>query len=474
MKKAICSFVLSSTVLFSNMAAANSIPEGTDNDPKHIAEDAVYNFESLPLQAELSQEKTPWSSSFWPHVYGGIAFRWNGHYQGKPSFAPLHYQVDSLNEEIEELEKSLYSQERSVEENLNIIAEIARLERRKTEVNSQKAQEYQKSFFDLGRSSRNHDLYSLTQEELDRLSPAEKFDAYMYLRTGRENGFQLTKDVLNLTSAFDAYWEGICHGWTSASLEYSEPQPVTYTKEGLTVNFASSDLKALLSYYDAAVTRNWVTNRKTSTGRVGERCETAFPKHAWFIKDGVEYYKNIVNGQVVVNKVPANCVDTNPGSFHVVLANMIGLRDTGFAAEVVRDKEVWNQPVFKYATKVVERKRALRPWASKGAVEQLEIKTVMYYANDGGRMFWRHDGSDDEFYAWWDQTTGTSNYRFDKKEFRYYLDLDAQGNILGGQWLSYERPDFLWLKKTKGFVGTGMFHGIVNYLDSLKDLVEVR
>lgn len=472
MKKALLSLGAMGAIA-ANLAVANPIARGTDNDPKYIVQNAATHFDSLPKAAKLNDEHTPWSSSFWPHVYGGIAFRWNGHYQGEPSFAPLHYEVDEINEEIERLEKSLYESERSREENLEIMAEISRLKSRKTSVNAEKAKRYQKLFFDLERPKRTAEVQSMGQAELDRLSPAEKFDAYVYLKTGRENHFELTRDVMDLTSSTDAYWEGICHGWASASLEFAEPEPRSYSADGVTVNFGSSDLKALLSYYHAAITGNWIVNRKVSTGRVGNRCETTFPKHAWFIKDGKEYYKKIVNGSVVVNPVPSDCVDTNPGSFHIVLANMIGLKGQGFSAEIVRDKEVWNQPVYRYETKVVSRS-APRPWAARGAVSQVEVKTRMYYSNDGGRMFWRRDGSDDEFYAWWEQTVGTPNFRYDSKDFHYYLDLDAKGNIIGGQWLSYERPDFLWLKKSRGFVGTGMWHGVLNHMDHLRDLVRLQ
>ncbi len=89
-------------------------------------------------------------------------------------------------------------------------------------------------------------------------------------------------------------------------------------------------------------------------------------------------------------------------------------------------------------------------------------------------MFWRRDGSDDEFYAWWAPTNGTSKYRFAYKELEYWLDLNSKGEIIGGQWLSYERPDFLWVKKSKGFIGTGAFYGIVNYLDDLKYLSKLQ
>ncbi|MEX0798119.1 MAG: hypothetical protein WD025_01665 [Bacteriovoracaceae bacterium] len=445
-----------------------------NNDPRFIVPGAVATFETLPTRGELTQDKTPWASSFWPHVYGGIAYRWNDFYKEKPFFASMHNRVDEINEEIEELQKELFVQENSAPRNQEIIREVERLKAKKRQINYEKSNYYKRDFFDITRPQKVADVRLMSQEDIDRLSPAEKYDVYVYLLTGKDNGFKLTKDVLGFTAPNDAYWEGVCHGWSSAALEFKEPRPLSISKRGITLNLGSSDLKALLSYYHAAMTRNWVTAKKSNTGRVGERCSVAFSKEAWLLKDGVEYYKTIVGGKVQLNKVPQDCVATDPGAFHVVLANMIALKNQGFVAEVVRDSEVWNQPVYKYETKKITETKNISKQAARGTFKQVEVKTRMHYANDGGRMFWINDGTDDEFYAWWSQTTGTSNYRHDSKEFHYILDLDRRGNIIGGQWLSYERPDFLWLKKSKGFIGSGMFYGIVNYLDDLKNLVELQ
>ena len=143
-------------------------------------------------------------------------------------------------------------------------------------------------------------------------------------------------------------------------------------------------------------------------------------------------------------------------------------------AEAVRDKEVWNQPVFAYETEVLSRTNTPDAYATAKTRSQVTVKTVMRYGNDGGRMFWEQDEQEEEFYAWWNPTNGTPNYRSALKEFKYILDLDKRGNIIGGRWLSYERPDFLWLKKTKGFIKKGAFLGIIKYMNYLEDLVSIR
>lgn len=443
-----------------------------DNDPKFIVPNGEHRLAKLPLKAELSSEKTPWANSFWPHVYGGIAFRWNNFYKGTPSFASLHYQVDDINAEIEELKKHLFDEGNTASDVNGMISKIQSLKNQKISVNSEKSVEYKRYFFDIKRPSSLSDVRKMSQAQIDTLSPAEKYDIYKSLLRGKDS-FKLTQDVLNFTSPVDAYWEGICNGWSSAAIEFKEPKSLSYSKDGITVNFHSSDLKALLSHYHAAITANWRTAKKNRTSRVGERCKDPFLKEAWFIKDGVEYYKEIVNGQTVVKQVSPECVDTNPGAFHIVITNLLGKQDKSFVAEMVRDKEVWNQPVYKYNSKI---KNLDTPYVkrTRGTVRQVEVETELFYANDGGRMFWRHDGSDDEFYAWRNRTNGTSNYRSASKAMKYILDLDRSGKIIGGHWLSYERPDFLWVKNSKGFIGTGFLYGTVGYMNDLQNLVEIQ
>lgn len=441
-----------------------------DNDPKFINPYFSKNFNSLPTHGELTLDKMPWASSFWPHVYGGIAFRWNNYYSVRPSFANMHERVSAIDKEVEKLNKELFSASTSNYKREQLISKIESLKTEKINTDKAKSLHYKRYFFDMKRISSKEEAFSLTHDEISKLSATEKYDLYL-----GDYSMRLTNQVLTFTSPFDAYWEGVCNGWSSAAIEFHEPRPITVTnKDGLKISFGSSDLKALLSYYHASITANFFARRTLNTARVGRRCKTAFPKEAWFIQNGKEYYKSIKNGEVVINEVPADCVDTDPGAFHIVLTNMIGKMNEGFVAEVVRDNEIWNQPVYGYKTTIIEDNTTPRFNATEGTYRQVKVKTVMEYANDGGRMFWGAKDPEDEFYAWWDATNGTKNYRKGEKTFEYYIDLDAYGKIIGGMWLSYERPDFLWVKKSKGFIGNKYRYGIAGYLDDLKNLVEIR
>lgn len=465
--------LLFTACLFS-IAASSIASYEMNNEPRWIlGNNYETNINNLPESASLDSETIPWANSFWPHIYGGIAFRWNNYYTETPEFAKYHSEISSIKDEITELQKSIFVENMNQNDTKNVISQIQNLKNRMFRQLGKKKALHQKYFFSLDRPRTINDIKNLSQSDLDQLSPSEKFDVYKYMISPNESySLSLTKDVLGKTGPYREYWEGICNGWTSASLEFHEPEPLTIEKKGLKLNLGSSDLKALLSYYHDAMTTNLKTQNLMMVNRVGNKCNTTFAEEAWFIKDGVEYYRTVKNGKIKTLKVPAECVDTNPGAFHVVIGNMIGLRKTGFTAEAVRDQEIWNQPVYEYKSKVKKSKR-VRKNASKGTVAQYKVKMEMRYANDGGRKYWINDGTDDEFYAWWNPTNGTSNYRSAHKDLEYYVDVDRNNNIIGGMWLSYERPDFLWVKKQKGFLN-GSNLGIITYMKELENLVELN
>lgn len=447
----------------------NTLAWDKDNNPNWFDKDGTYryNFYDLPVNGKLTLDKMPWANSFWPHVYGGIAFRWNKYYVTKPAFANLHYKVEENKKRISELKKAVF-----VDANLSSSQmqaakqEITDLKNEIIALNSKKALEYKKYFFDLKRVTPKEAL-SMSQSELAKLAPTEKYDLLM-----NNDKMKLTNAVLGGTKPNDAYWEGICHGWSSAALEFYEPEPITVTnKNGLKIPFGSSDLKALLSYYHAN------QGLKAPGNQIGKKCAVEFPKESWFIENGVEYYKEVAYNkrsnryEIEVKKVPENCIDTNPGAFHVVMANQLAVKNTGFLAEMVRDYEIWNQPVYEYETEIVKELNQLTQNRTEGTQKQVLVKTRLHYANDGGRIFWGADEPEDEYYAWWNATTGTSNYRSAYKDLEYVLDLDQYDNIIGGHWLSYDRPDFLWIKQEVGFKTN---RGLMGYMQNLGQLVKSR
>ncbi len=108
-------------------------------------------------------------------------------------------------------------------------------------------------------------------------------------------------------------WFGICHAWAPAAILEDEPkQPVVFND----VEFKVNDMKALMSlaYTDGLDVKF-----------VSLRCDED--------EVGVDL------------RDVAACKDTNAGTFHVVVANLLGLRGESFIEDRTFDDEVWNQPV---------------------------------------------------------------------------------------------------------------------------------
>jgi len=306
-------------------------------------------------------------------------------------------------------------------------------------------------------------------------------------------------------------WFGLCHAWVPAAMLEKEPkEPVTLQDpEGNDVTFEVSDIKALLiSQYDQA-----------DAHMVGGRCNA----------QGDDVPRND-NGRVEDGK----CQDVNPGSFHVLITNFLGLQGRPIAEDRVYNYEVWNQPIIGYNIETQEeiseqkvrefvgpdeqdsnsqpetdqeREQVLRaantlseqnfnedadlnPESTEallsyreenGNFESVETLTdevseraasrLLDYAYDQG---WLEDedvihdynenadsyvrvemsvdyvteshASSESMFENVDRYTRTDDYE-------YILELDAEGNITGGEWIGRSienHPDFLWLPTDSG------------------------
>ena len=113
-------------------------------------------------------------------------------------------------------------------------------------------------------------------------------------------------------------WWGSCHAWVPASMLEKEPfEAVEYNG----VRFEVSDIKALLILlYDES--------RQLA---VGERCNQ-------------DNAARDDNGRIID---PA-CRNTNTGTFHLLVTNMLGLMEKPLGEDRVAGRQVWNQPISGY------------------------------------------------------------------------------------------------------------------------------
>ncbi len=244
---------------------------------------------------------------------------------------------------------------------------------------------------------------AMDETALSQLSPAEKYDVFL----GRYN-YPLVARERSRTSPAHPSWFGLCHGWAAAALNFKEPRPVVVEGAGgIRVPFGSSDIKGLLTYAQAA--------RIAEARTVGRRCNT-----------------NTGGGN--------ECQDINAGSFHIILANQIALLKAGFVVEVRRTSEVWNHPVFGFASEKVGETDVIYANAAPGTVKIVQVKTLVRYLTELGP-------------SWEPLPFVEFPNQESKREFDYNLELNAEGEILGGEWISPEHPDFVWTQAAPQLVG---------------------
>jgi len=254
------------------------------------------------------------------------------------------------------------------------------------------------------------DLQKMSYENLTKLSPAEKYDIL-----NDRYDYPTVNSEWQRTSPQDAGWEGICHGWAPASLNFRQPNPVNITNsDGIMIPFGSSDIKALLSFYMG----------QFDTGRT------------WFVADRCN---NDLASDATKETIPA-CMDQDAGSFHVIMTNIMGLQKKGFVIDRDRSIQVWNQPFHRFNVDNITELAAPR---TPGANSSVQVTVSITYGKETSPRWNSHPVY---------EVT---------EQYNYYLDLDLQGRILGGEHIAWDRPDFSW------FTVPNAFHGYFQSLDTL-------
>jgi DNA repair exonuclease SbcCD ATPase subunit len=110
--------------------------------------------------------------------------------------------------------------------------------------------------------------------------------------------------------------------------------------------------------------------------------------------------------------------------------------DEGFVVDVTRDSEVWNQAVQGFDVKEIEEKGPSEG-SAEGTVKEVIVETKMHYIV--------------EIEQAWNKIAPSNQIA--TKTYRYKLELDKDGKILGGEWISLDRPDFIWKNGRSEFKG---------------------
>jgi len=263
------------------------------------------------------------------------------------------------------------------------------------------------------------DPSKLTQEQINNLSPAEKFDLYK-----GDSNWTLTKLERDRTKVMTAKnierWWGLCHAWAPATIMYDSPDAIEVKgKDGQTIPFYASDMKALLTY------NIHLFGEKKKTHFMGSRCNVSLPTYAKLLTLELlteDMYLSMVRKE--------ECNDMDPGAVHVALTNLLGIKKLGFVMDKTRGGQVWNQGVYAFKS-VVDRsskKRKLTWRGLKVTGKVHRIRTMVTWVNEIPPNIRRVAP---------EKGLKTLTYKYE-----IYTDMD--GDIIGGKWRQLERPDFFW------------------------------
>ncbi len=396
-----------------------------------------------------STEFQPWSGSYWPDINGGIANHYRTHskifsglnFMLRYSVAKLRldYDFDKVRSRVnakkwntEELGREL-----SPAEKYDLL--LGDYNFTFTKAVMEEADFRQKYRITTKRTGSDDDSESAgddnTPFEDDPDNTYAKFDQKVEYRYWREKGNSL------------AYWSGICDGWSPASIYLPRPiRTVTVTgKHGERIMFYPDDLKALGSYLFARTyTPYFPNNRHQFAGRKCDESGTPDGNSKGRVKD-------------------IRCNDVDAGVFHLTLLNRIGMDRTGFIMDIDNNLKINNHPVSSYRLKYFNPATGKDGTLVRSMVDLSTVKDAFRYRrNPQARYLVGVKANVSYMYYIWpeenreDSTDSPSKDKLKSTEYTYDLELDANYNILGGEWgdrskedgvdAEYaEQPDFLWM-----------------------------
>ena len=281
---------------------------------------------------------------------------------------------------------------------------------------------------------RNRPAEALILEgKTNMLSPAEKYD----LLVGDSN-YSMTKAFIYEINARTEPWEGSCDGWAYAA--YNEAPPVKAVNvQGLTgemITFYPSDIRALLTLLYSGY----------RVSSFGDKCRLKNPPRD-------------LQGRVI----DQTCRDTNPNDFHTVLVNQVGIGKRSFSVDTDYASEVWNQPVKSFQLNYFNPQTFVRyqhGFDARVAKAAYSRDPFKQHRNPAGTHVVGVDVAVQYQMEAFPKAVRYLSPTHDKVvsvNYRYDLVLDAQGNIIGGEWdLSAQRvhPDLITYVSTASLLRT--------------------
>lgn len=370
-----------------------------DNDPLRFRVALELRLDALPRHGAAARR--PWADTYWPTYQDGINYRWQRTGNFLHDLSPAEKYDAAFNG---------WDPQR-----------VANLRPYRAE-HGHFHEPFDQSYYD--------NLGPLATECSRRFGNARTRNAAaagLLLPSGAAKSGNASEDFGGLET-----WFGLCHAWAPAAILEAEPLgPVEHNG----IRFEVSDIKALLiACYNG-----------TSATMVGSRNDE---RDMDFDDRG--------------RATKADARDVNPGSFHVLLANLLGRDGRTFCEDRTANYEVWNQPIQEFRTRLIEEV------TEQEATSLVEEVAGDYHFNEQATKLYRVETEVDYITespaSTRPNSDGIGQERTDP--YAYILEVDASGAIIGGEWIGSSRtehPDFLWLP-----------HGAYRALSPFVTLDEVR
>lgn len=262
-----------------------------------------------------------------------------------------------------------------------------------------------------------------TSTERDTLSPAEKYDllvgdmnSTLSMSMWRHGQAQLREGPIE-------NWMGLCEGSAGAMAMTDEPVKnivLLDSEFGKKITFYASDIKALASLlYSEFVVQVPI---------LGGRCNR-------------NQANNLTPGLAL------ECESVNPALWHRMVLTLVGQKQDVLFMDHTVAREVWNTPVISYKFHYINPQTLKKTTSLNEAlvsIDNFTSDTRMSLRNPQTRYIVGVQMEVQVAGGTTYSTSGSQPATLNQLNYQYDLEIDSNNRILGGEWYSLTRPDFLW------------------------------
>lgn len=410
-----------------------------------------------------NSKKQPWGSTYWPSTKGTIADPYTS-----SGFNPLklHREMDWKENyaKYKSRRKNVYPKIAAGEVTEKTLATLAPSEKYDIllgDFNFDFTSRVWKFSKDWGKSKSANFVDTVEWDKFVNLTTLKKEK----ISSADQANYKLVKKDYNM-----AVWEGICHGWATASTNEDRPKKsfdvqvalgTGSNKKLMNMKFYPEDIKALLSHY-------W--GRSTIQDKVimeGVRCRERKPlRDQWGRFYDTKNQLVFKDGKYIMEPKQA-CHGVHPAVWHLSMLNLIGKQKRSFIIERKVGQAVDNHPMSGYSIeyynpktgRIGNRLNAMMSVNEYGAgkdpffrYRHADTKYIIGVKSNVNYVDWKYPKRKD--------ADSSSDDPIEDKKMLYDLELDKDLNVIGGQWRTTKKgkpmmrnslraknnqPDFFWV-----------------------------